>query len=101
MVVLASPRFAIASEVDSDEPSALASRHDLTNLARHTGSSFLRNQVQVQHIANRMWLPEDHLSAMTRPRAGCTRVLYLRVAEVADRKQIQPSRILRISRLLA
>jgi hypothetical protein len=35
VVVVAFLRFVIASEIDSDEPSAIASRYDLANFARH------------------------------------------------------------------
>jgi PAS domain S-box-containing protein len=50
IVVGALARFAIAPEINADEPTALAARDDLTNFARHTCSSFLRKQTCVRAI---------------------------------------------------
>jgi hypothetical protein len=40
------------NKVDSHEPTMLASRDDLTNFARHKGSSLLRNEAHFRCVGN-------------------------------------------------
>jgi hypothetical protein len=61
VVVVAFVRFVIAAEIDSDEPSAIASRDDLANFAshrdfrhgsqqRHTTGTLIRHQTTDIHV---------------------------------------------------